>query len=84
MADVEEEDMVLFFLDKLGRALENRGVTRQAIREMLPQSREQQDLSPKAARDDLYTVMIDEGAAATCINADTAHEVGLTVRQDPR
>ena len=84
IAPVEQLDAPLCFFNILDREMEHRGVSRSDIRQQLDQSRSDERLMTQIGDTKTWTIMLDEGAAITCISGSLVTQRGLVVKRDNR
>ena len=82
---VSKEEEVLGFFDMLEREMERQGIPKREIQGALAKSH---SIEQRGATGDTKTasrvIMIDEGAATTCVSGDLVRSLGLEVRYDQR
>ena len=85
MSAVRKEEEVLGFFDMLAREMDRQGIPKKEIQAALAQSHsiEQRGVMP-GPNTPSRVIMIDEGAATTCVSADSVRSLGLEVRRDYR
>jgi hypothetical protein len=78
MSAVSKEEEVLGFFDMLEREMERQGIPRSEIQTALAQSHSIacKGMSTKDKRAS-RVIMIDEGAATTCVSGDLVRSLGL-------
>jgi hypothetical protein len=85
MSAVRKEEEVLGFFDMLEREMERQGIPKKEIQAALAQSHsiEKRGVMPRPNVPS-RVIMIDEGAATTCVSSDLVKSLGLEVRRDYR
>ena len=81
MSAVSKDEEILGFVDLLEREMERQGIPKKEIQRALAQSHSiEQPGRITNNQGPSRIIMIDEGAATTCVSADLVRTLGLEVR----